>query len=88
MNTIPKEDSISSFSVAENDFGEEGDILDEDFNPFSYFWTISGLILDQNWSRLDSKRISIGSEFMKYSQMIPIKPLRREKDQFETNITI
>ena len=48
MNTIPKEDSISSFSVAENDFGEEGDILDEDLSPFSYFWTISGLMLAQN----------------------------------------
>ena len=63
MNTIPKEDSISSFSVAENDFGEEGDILDEDFSPFSYFWTISGLILDQNKSRLDSKRTSTVSEY-------------------------
>lgn len=42
MNTIPKEDSISSFLVAENDFGEEGDILDEDFRPFSYFGPFLG----------------------------------------------
>ena len=65
MNTIPKEDSISSFSVAENDFGEEGDILDEDFSLFSYFWTISGLILDQNRSRLDSNQMSTGLECIK-----------------------
>ena len=63
MNTIPKEDSISSFSVAENDFGEEGDILDEDFTPFSYIWPISGLILDHNRSSLDSKRTSTVSEY-------------------------
>ena len=37
MNTIPKEDSISSFLVAENDFGEEGDILDEDLRSTYQF---------------------------------------------------
>ena len=88
MNTIPKEDSISSFLVAENDFGEEGDILDEDFRPFTYFWTISGLILDHNRSRLDSIGWVLAQSALKQSKMTPIKPLLRENGQFETYITI